>query len=163
MDQKMIRKYTTSNIVQSSMLTKYSELNFIQQLKRKCYEQPAVPLGTLATAAAVFLAARAMKRGEKIKTQVYFRYRIVFQLITLIALVAGGILYKTESEEQRVSKEEMLRDKARQRERMWIEELERRDEVIQERKKRLEESKKELREIAKEGFREARTDSEERK
>lgn len=92
-----------------------------------------------------------MKRGQKLKTQIYFRYRIAFQLITLIALVSGGMMLQ-ETVEQKKTREDLLREKAKQREKLWIEELERRDALTQERKKRLEQSRQELRQVAKEGF-----------
>ncbi|KAA8906040.1 hypothetical protein DIURU_001222 [Diutina rugosa] len=118
----------------------------------KCKEQPVVPLGSLATAGAVILAARSMKRGEKLKTQKYFRYRIAFQLITLIALVSGSVLWHKESIDYKARHEQMLHDKAKKREQLWIEELERRDAELQARKRRAEESRAELRRVAAEGF-----------
>lgn len=127
-------------------------MNTIQKIVYRSKQQPLVPLGTLLTTAAVALAAKSLKQGRKQDTQRYFRYRVGFQAFTLVALVAGGLYYQKESAEQKQTREDKLREKAKLREQMWIEELERRDQLIQARKKRLEESKKELIRVAQEGF-----------
>ncbi|KAK8441309.1 Respiratory supercomplex factor 1, mitochondrial [Candidozyma auris] len=132
------------------------EMDIIQKMMFRCKQQPLVPLGTLLTTGAIILATKSIRQGRKADTQKYFRYRVGFQGFTLVALVLGGWYYQTESKAQKKSREEKLHEKAKLREKLWIEELERRDKEIQERKKRLEESRKELLQVASEGFRQER-------
>ncbi|CCK68785.1 respiratory supercomplex assembly factor RCF1 KNAG_0B03430 [Huiozyma naganishii CBS 8797] len=112
------------------------ELSFFERVKFHCKQQPLVPIGALLTTGAVVLAGKHIKGGNQVKAQYYFRWRVVLQGATLVALVAGSFLYGSKYTQK--SREDQLREKAKMREQLWIKELERRDEAVKERKKRAE-------------------------
>ncbi|CEP22403.1 hypothetical protein BN1211_2761 [Cyberlindnera jadinii] len=114
----------------------YRQLDFIQKCVKNCKEQPLVPLGTLATTVAVILAAKSLRIGNRPGAQKWFRYRVAFQGFTIAALVVGGLVYGRGTEQARKTREEELREKAKLREKLWIEELERRDSEAKQRKER---------------------------
>lgn len=95
-----------------------------------------MPLGTLATTVAVILAAKSLRIGNRPGAQKWFRYRVAFQGFTIAALVVGGLVYGRGTEQARKTREEELREKAKLREKLWIEELERRDSEAKQRKER---------------------------
>lgn len=116
------------------------ELSVGQRIKRHCKEQPLVPIGALLTTGAVIMAAQNVRVGNRMKAQYYFRWRVGLQAATLAALVAGSFLYgKTYGEDK--SKSDIMREKAKKREQLWIQELENREKAIQDRKKRAEQAR----------------------
>ncbi|CDO92090.1 unnamed protein product [Kluyveromyces dobzhanskii CBS 2104] len=115
----------------------WDEMPFVDKMVHHCKQQPLVPLGTLATTGAVILAVLNVKNGNKRKAQIWFRWRVGLQGFTLLALVAGSYLYGSNKKE-RESQEEQLRKKAKMREELWIQELERRDQETKSRRQKAE-------------------------
>ncbi len=101
-------------------------------------QQPLVPLGCLATTIAVIMAAKGVRTGNAPKAQFWFRWRVGLQGLTLVALVFGSIYYDKAFTELKKTEEELAIEKAKIREKLWIEELERRDKEMQDRQRRAE-------------------------
>ena len=116
-----------------------------------------VSTGVLLTCGAVTMAIKSIRNGNRAAAQKWFRYRVVFQAFTIAVLVTGGIFYGNKSKASIRSREELLAEKAKIRERLWIEELEKRDLEIKQRQRRaeyvraarLEAAEKEKRELEK--------------
>lgn len=145
--KKTIMSYLPSSF--DSDADDLDEMPFLDKMIYHCKQQPLVPLGTLATTGAVLLAVLNVKNGNKRKAQIWFRWRVALQGFTLIALVAGSYIYGTNKNE-RESHEEQLRKKAKMREQLWIQELERRDEETKLRRQKAELARQKAKEMEQE-------------
>lgn len=155
------KKNTTKEKEKQKEINKWhdcSEYTFFDKIKSHCKEQPLVPIGTLLTTGAVILAAQSLRTGQRHKAQVWFRWRVAFQGATIAALVVGGLLYgkkgieKAETDAEIIeAKAKKLEEKAKLRERLWIEELERRDIEAKLRKERAENARLAFEKMKEEG------------
>lgn len=119
-------------------------MSVLEKLVYRSKQQPLVPLGCLATTAAVIMAAKGVRTGNAPKAQFWFRWRVGLQGFTLIALVFGSIYYDKAFSAAQKTEEELAIEKAKIREKLWIEELERRDNEMKERQRRAELARKAL-------------------
>ncbi|KAK2766680.1 Respiratory supercomplex factor 1, mitochondrial [Arachnomyces sp. PD_36] len=105
----------------------FFEESRFQKFTRRLKEEPLIPLGCAATSYALWRAYRSMKAGDSVQLNKMFRARIYAQGFTLLAVVAGGVYYKTERK-QRKEFERVLDEKKNQAKRdAWLRELEVRD------------------------------------
>ena len=121
--------------------------SLLQLLGEKCKEQPLVPMGVVLTCSALYLAARALRaRDSRLANRMFF-WRVGFQGFTLLALLGGTIWYKEQREAK--SREQVLHEKSKMREKLWIEELERIEAETKLRQEKAQELKSRLAEIEK--------------
>lgn len=113
-------------------------MSVMEKIIYRSKQQPLVPLGCLATTIAVIMAAKGVRTGNAPKAQFWFRWRVGLQGLTLVALVFGSIYYDKAFTELKKTEEELAIEKAKIREKLWIEELERRDKEMQDRQRRAE-------------------------
>ncbi|KAI0015697.1 hypoxia induced protein conserved region-domain-containing protein [Xylariomycetidae sp. FL0641] len=99
-----------------------------QKVGRKLREEPLIPLGTALTCAALYNAWRAMRRGDHAQVQRMFRARIGAQAFTVVAIVAGGAYYGADREKRAELIKLEAQQRAEERHRRWLRELEVRDE-----------------------------------
>jgi hypothetical protein len=68
-----------------------------------------------------------MKAGDSVEMNKMFRARIYAQFFTLVAVVAGGMYFKTERQQRREFEKMVEQRKAQEKRDAWLRELEIRD------------------------------------
>lgn len=122
----------------------------MQKFKRRLKEEPLIPLGTslpfpvfnpkihlsnyrfwlkgcAATCYALYRAYRSGKAKDSIEMNRMFRARIYAQFFTLLAVVAGGMYYKTERKQRREFEKKVEERKMQEKRDAWLRELEARE------------------------------------
>ncbi|KAJ5543247.1 Altered inheritance of mitochondria protein 31 mitochondrial [Penicillium sp. DV-2018c] len=105
----------------------FTEETGMQKFTRRLKEEPLVPLGCAATCYALYRAYRSMKSGDSVEMNRMFRARIYAQAFTLVALVAGGMYFKTERQQRREFEQAVELRKKQEKRDAWLRELEIRD------------------------------------
>jgi hypothetical protein len=76
-----------------------------QKMKRRCQEEPLVPLGCLATAGVLIGGLASFRRAaDAVTQQKYMRLRVAAQGATVIAMALGGFIAIKPDEDERKSK-----------------------------------------------------------
>ncbi|EAU34459.1 conserved hypothetical protein [Aspergillus terreus NIH2624] len=105
----------------------FEEETGLQKFRRRLKEEPLIPLGCAATCYALYRAYRSMKAGDSVEMNRMFRARIYAQAFTLVAVVAGGMYFKTERQQRREFEKAVEERKSQEKRDAWLRELEIRD------------------------------------
>ncbi|RAL15933.1 respiratory supercomplex assembly factor RCF1 [Aspergillus homomorphus CBS 101889] len=105
----------------------FQEETSLQKFRRRLKQEPLIPLGCAATSYALYRAYRSMKAGDSVEMNKMFRARIYAQFFTLIAVVAGGMYYKTERQQRKEFEQVVEARKSQEKRDAWLRELEIRD------------------------------------
>jgi len=92
---------------------------FGEKIVRKFKEEPLVPIGTVATCTALIIAATKLRKGDSKSLNNWLRMRVIFQGLTVAAIVAGSYQYgrtqKQLEEKARMDQERLLAQAAKER------------------------------------------------
>ncbi|KAJ5949161.1 hypothetical protein N7454_000745 [Penicillium verhagenii] len=121
------REPLPSSMDSSESSLQFQEESGAQKFTRRLKEEPLVPLGCAATCYALYRAYRSMKAGDSAEMNRMFRARIFAQAFTLVALVAGGMYFKTERQQRREFEKAVEERKSQEKRDAWLRELEIRD------------------------------------
>ncbi|KKK19501.1 hypothetical protein P175DRAFT_0478981 [Aspergillus ochraceoroseus IBT 24754] len=105
----------------------FEEETPLQKFRRRFKEEPLIPLGCAATCYALYRAYRSMKAGDSVEMNRMFRARIYAQAFTLVAVVAGGMYFKTERQQRKEFEQIVEARKSEEKRDAWLRELEIRD------------------------------------
>jgi len=71
------------------------QLNYWEKGKKKCMEQPLVPIGALVTVGFLANGLRAFHRGDRKNQQFNMRGRVAAQAFTVLAMLYGAFVVNT--------------------------------------------------------------------
>ncbi|KAB8336821.1 hypothetical protein FH972_021130 [Carpinus fangiana] len=108
-------------------------------------EEPLIPIGLGLTCYALFGATRSIRRGDKTRTNMYFRARVYAQAFTLLVLCVGSIYWKEDRQKRKQYEGLVGEKKAAEKRDAWIRELEARDEEDQKERKRRQQRREDIR------------------
>ncbi|KAL5352993.1 Respiratory supercomplex factor 1, mitochondrial [Pseudogymnoascus australis] len=108
--------------------TEFYEENRWQKLTRRLKEEPLVPLGCALTCWALYHASKSIRSGDQQRTNRMFRARIYAQGFTIVAMVAGSMYWKSDRQKRKEFDDVVAERKAKEKNELWIKELEARDE-----------------------------------
>ncbi|EEB07853.1 hypoxia induced family protein [Schizosaccharomyces japonicus yFS275] len=72
------------------------------RLKHLFRDQPLIPIGCAATVGAFLFATRAIRRGDSMRANRFFRYRVLAQAATVLAIVGGVFMERKMKQEKRM-------------------------------------------------------------
>ncbi|KFY11556.1 hypothetical protein V491_07158 [Pseudogymnoascus sp. VKM F-3775] len=108
--------------------SEFYEENRWQKLTRRLKEEPLVPLGCALTCWALYHASKSIRAGDQQRTNRMFRARIYAQGFTIVAMVAGSMYWKSDRQKRKEFDDVVAERKAKEKNDLWIKELEARDE-----------------------------------
>ncbi|KAL9578280.1 MAG: hypothetical protein Q9212_005815 [Teloschistes hypoglaucus] len=104
----------------------YDESRF-RKVIRKLREEPLIPIGLAATSWALWNASKSVRMGDSEKAQRMFRMRLYAQFFTVTAMCAGGLYYNRDRILRKEYNDIQEVKKAKEKNELWIKELEARD------------------------------------
>ncbi|CZT49434.1 related to Respiratory supercomplex factor 1, mitochondrial [Rhynchosporium secalis] len=118
--------------------TDFYDENRWQKFSRRLKEEPLIPLGCALTCWALFNASRSIRAGDSNRTNRMFRARIYAQGFTLLAMIGGSMYWQTDRQKRKEYDVVVAEKKAKEKNALWIRELEVRDEEEKELKREME-------------------------
>ncbi|KAK4047002.1 Respiratory supercomplex factor 1, mitochondrial [Microbotryomycetes sp. JL201] len=82
------------------------------KFSRKFKDEPLVPIGIVATVAALLGATRSLQQGNRTEFNKFLRYRVAAQGLTVMAALGGSVYYQAERRQKKAREEAARREMA---------------------------------------------------
>ncbi|KAK6502879.1 Respiratory supercomplex factor 1, mitochondrial [Arthrobotrys musiformis] len=106
----------------------FYETSRTTKLFRRITDEPLIPLGMALTCWALYRASRSIRAGnDREYTNKMFRRRIYAQAFTVAAMVGGSYYYADKHAARKNLETKVAEQKAKEKNRAWIKELEARE------------------------------------